>query len=199
MSDDVYEYIVYDDAHFATIAAVEPRLSERTLTVNGVSKGYCMTGWRIGFRVGPRWLVQAMTRLQGQETNGPSSISQEAAVAALNGPRDFVADHNAAYRRRRDMVVERVNAIPGLSCDPPEGAFYVYVDASELIGRVWQDHAKRPRRCRHPLEVGGVAVAPGTGFDAPPYFRLCFAYEDTVMADACERLVRTVAALRVRL
>lgn len=198
LSDDIYEYLVFDDTRFATISAVEPALQDRTLIVNGVSKGYCMTGWRIGYCAGPRWLIQAMTKLQGQETNGPSSVSQAAALAALNGPHDFVASHNAVYRRRRDLVVSRINAIEGLSCDTPQGAFYVFVDASALIGR--SDHEGRIMRtdvdiANHMLESGGVAVVPGSGFGASPYFRLCFAYSDEIVAEACDRLAAATASL----
>lgn len=198
LSDDIYEYIVYDGVRFATLAQVEPRLQERTLIVNGVSKGYCMTGWRIGYGAGPEPLIRAMTRLQGQETTTNCSISQAAATAALTGPSDFVPVHNAAYRARRDLVVERINAIGGLSCLPPEGAFYVFVDASGLIGR--RTPAGTVIRsdidiADHLLEAGGVAVVPGAGFGASPYFRLCFAYADAIVADACERIARAVHAL----
>jgi len=199
MSDDIYEYIVFDGRRFETIAAIEPRLAERTVVVNGVSKGFCMTGWRIGYCAGPTWLVSAMVDLQGQETNGPSSISQAAATAALNGPRDFVAVHNAAYQRRRDVVVKAINAVDGLACDPPEGAFYVYVDASGLIGR--RDPAGKVLATDGDIAdyllESGVAVVPGAGFNASPYFRLCFAYADNIIEEACARIARACAALRV--
>jgi aspartate aminotransferase len=195
LSDDIYEYIVFDRARFVTLAQVEPRLRDRTVIVNGVSKGYCMTGWRIGYGVGPEWLIAAMARLQGQTTTTQCSISQAAAAAALTGPHDFVPRHNAVYRRRRDLVVQRVNQIPGLSCDPPEGAFYVYVDASGLIGGRMPDGrvlASDLDVADYVLEAEGVAVVPGAGFGMSPYFRLCFAYADEVMADACERIARAV-------
>jgi aspartate aminotransferase len=200
LSDDIYEHIVFDDSRFATIAAVEPRLADRTLTVNGVSKAYCMTGFRIGYAAGPKWLIDAMIKLQGQETNGPCSISQAASVAALTGPHHFIAEHNAAYARRRDLVVSRLNAIDGISCDPPRGAFYVFADVSALIGRV--DPAGKVMRSDtdiavHLLEAGGVALIPGTGFGLSPYVRICFAYDDAVMADACDRIASAVAQLRV--
>jgi aspartate aminotransferase len=198
LSDDIYEYIVFGAAKFATLAQVEPRLRERTIIVNGVSKGYCMTGWRIGYGVGPEPLIAAMTKLQGQETNGASSISQAAAVAALTGPHDFVAAHNAAYLRRRDLVVSQVNRIPGLRCDPPDGAFYVYVDVSGLIGRRTKDGAiltDDMAVADYLLEVGGVAVVAGAGFGRSPYVRLCFAYADEVLEDACARIARAVEAL----
>jgi len=191
LSDDIYEHIVLGSTPFASIVAVERRLIERTLIVNGVSKGHCMTGWRIGYGVGPADLIRAMSRLQGQETLGPCSISQAAAVAALNGPMDFVPVHNTSYRRRRNLVVEGINSIDGLSCDPPDGAIYVFVDASGVIGR--RDKAGKVLRddlaiADHLLEVGGVAVVPGTGFGMSPYFRLCFAYSDEEMLGACGRI-----------
>lgn len=199
MSDDIYEYIVFDGHEFATISAVEPRLAERTLIINGVSKGHCMTGWRIGFSAGPAWLARAMVTLQGQETNGPSSISQAAAAAALNGPLDQVKANNVAYARRRDLVVARVNAIPGLSCDPPQGAFYVYVDVSGLIGRRTADGrvlATDIDVADHLLADGGVALVPGAGFNASPYVRLCFAYGDAMLVDACDRIAAACAKLK---
>ena len=198
LSDDIYEYIVFGAAKFATLAQVEPRLRERTIIVNGVSKGYCMTGWRIGYGVGPEKLIAAMTKLQGQETNGASSISQAAAAAALTGPHDFVARHNAAYLRRRDLVVAAINRTPGLRCDPPDGAFYVYVDVSGLIGRRTKDGAVLKDDMAvadYLLEVGGVAVVAGAGFGRSPYVRLCFAYADDVLEDACGRIARAVEAL----
>lgn len=195
LSDDIYEHIVFGETAFASIAAVEPQLAERTLIVNGVSKGHCMTGWRIGYGVGPAELIRAMARLQGQETNGACSISQAAAVAALRGPTDFFERHNQAYRRRRDLVVREINAIEGLSCTIPQGAIYVFVDASGVIGRrartgdVLQNDLDV---ARHLLEVGGVAVVPGIGFGASPYFRLCFAYADEEMVEACRRIRRAI-------
>lgn len=199
LSDDVYEYIVLGDTCFATLVQVEPKLRDRTLIVNGVSKGHCMTGWRIGYGLGPVPLVQALTRLQSQETNGSCSISQAAAEAALTGPLDFVIPHNEAYRRRRDIVVREINRIDGLSCDSPEGALYVYVDASGLIGRRRPDG--RPIEsdldiADHLLENGGVAVVPGEGFGFSPYFRTCFAYSDEIMEEACRRIAQAVNNLQ---
>src|SRR5579859_454876 len=135
MADDMYEHIVYDGFQFATIAQVCPSLYERTLTVNGTSKAYAMTGWRIGFAGGPTWLIKAMAKLQSQSTSNPCSIAQAAATAALNGPQDFLKDRAAAFQRRRDLVVAGLNAIPGIHCPKPEGAFYVYPDVSDLIGK----------------------------------------------------------------
>lgn len=198
MCDDIYEYIVFEPARFATMAQVAPDLQDRIQIVNGVSKGYCMTGWRIGYGVGPAWLARAMTKLQGQETNGASSIGQAAAAAALTGSHEFVAGNNAAYRRRRDLVVRRVNQIAGLRCDPPDGAFYVYVDAGGLIGlrRPGGDAIANDMDVfDYILEAAGVAVVPGAGFGVSPYFRLCFAYGDDVLEDACERIARAVSEL----
>jgi len=195
LSDDIYEHLVFGEATFTSILGVEPRLTERTLIVNGVSKGHCMTGWRIGYGVGPAELIQAMSRLQGQETNGACSISQAAAVAALTGPIDFIEAHNAAYQRRRDLVVGEINTIDGLSCTIPEGAIYVFVDASGIIGKrtfagkVLKDDLDI---ASHLLEVGGVAVVPGVGFGFSPCFRLCFAYSDEQMAEACGRIRQAI-------
>src|ERR1700757_1902164 len=135
MTDDMYEHLVYDDFVFATPAQVEPKLYERTLTVNGVSKAYCMTGWRIGYAGGPAPLIKAMATIQSQSTTNPSSISQAASVEALNGPQQFIAEHNVKFRERRDMVVAMLNQVPGLSCDTPDGAFYVYPSCAGAIGR----------------------------------------------------------------
>lgn len=199
MSDDIYEHIVFEGSEFATISAVEPRLAERTLIINGVSKAHCMTGWRIGYSAGPTWLANAMTKLQGQETNGPSSISQAAAIAALNGPQDHVQANNIAYRRRRDLAVSRINAIEGLSCDPPRGTFYVYVDVSGLIGRrtaAGTTLGNDVDVANYFLEEGQVALVPGTGFNASPFVRLCFAYSDEVVAKACDRVAAACSRLR---
>jgi aspartate aminotransferase len=199
LSDDIYEYLVYGKARFFTLPQVEPRLRDRTVIVNGMSKGYCMTGWRLGYGVGPEWLISAMTKLQSQTTNNASSVTQAAAAAALTGPHDFVAEHNRAYERRRDMVVERINAIPGLSCDKPDGAFYVFVDVSGIIGKRKPDGEvleTDTQVARYFLDSQGVAVVPGKGFGRSPYLRVCFAYADDVLADACGRFARAVAALK---
>lgn len=199
MSDDIYEHIVFDDNAFATISAVEPRLADRTLIVNGVSKAHCMTGWRIGYSAGPVWLAQAMVTLQGQETNGPSSISQAAAVAALDGPQDHLEANRIAYLRRRDLAVRCINAIDGLSCDPPQGTFYVYVDVSGLIGRHTPAGKTLETDCDvadYLLEEASVALVPGTGFNASPFVRLCFAYSDDIVAEACARMASACSRLR---
>lgn len=195
LSDDIYEHITFGSERFTSILAVEPRLASRTLVVNGVSKGHCMTGWRIGYGVGDRTLISAMARLQGQETNGACSISQAAAVAALEGPMDFIEVHNAAYQRRRDLVISELNSIEGLSCTEPSGALYTYVDVSGVIGRRTRAGAVLETDldvAAHLLESVGVAVVPGTGFGLSPFVRLCFAYSDEHMADACRRIRRAL-------
>jgi aspartate aminotransferase len=193
LTDDIYEHIVYAPFRFATPAAVEPRLKDRTLTVNGVSKAYAMTGWRIGYAAGPKALVRAMTTIQGQSTTNACSISQWAALAALTGPRDYIGEAAAAFRRRRDMVVARLNAVPGLTCPLPEGAFYVYPSIADLIGRrtpagvaIDNDEAF----ARELLAAEGVAVVFGAAFGGSPNFRISYAAADAVLAEACDRIAR---------
>ena len=166
MTDDMYEHLVYDDFVFATPAEVEPALAERTLTVNGVSKAYCMTGWRIGYGAGPAPLIKAMATIQSQSTSNPTSISQYAALEALTGPQHFIAEHNKVFKERRDLVVSMLNQTRGLSCPTPEGAFYVYPSCAELIGKksaVGQGDRQR-RRLRHRAARGrGRGGGPGLG------------------------------------
>lgn len=198
MADDMYEHIVYDDFQFATIAQVCPSLYERTLTVNGTSKAYAMTGWRIGFAGGPQWLIKAMAKLQSQSTSNPCSIAQAAATAALNGPQDFLKERAAAFQRRRDLVVAGLNAIPGIHCPTPEGAFYVYPDVSGLIGR------KTPKGLlidtdeklvTYLLDEGRVAAVHGGAFGLEPAFRVSYATSDALLTEACHRIAEAVAAL----
>ncbi len=198
LTDNMYEHLVYDDFRFATIAAVEPRLYERTLTMNGVSKAYCMTGWRIGYAGGSAKLIKAIATLQSQSTSNPSSISQAAAVAALNGPMDFVPRHNAIFKQRRDLVVDMLNKAKGLFCPRPEGAFYVYPSCAGTIGR------KTPQGKRiesdgdfaeYLLEAVGVAVVQGAAFGLSPHFRISYATSTEVLEDACTRIQRACAAL----
>ena len=198
MSDDMYEHIVYECFRFCTPAEVEPGLRDRTLTVNGVSKAYAMTGWRIGYAGGPEPLIAAMRKVQSQSTSCPCSISQWAAVAALTGPQDYIDESRAAFRRRRDLVVARLNAIPGLDCPVPEGAFYVFPSIAALIGRV----SAGGRRIEDDeafaaalLEEEGVAVVFGSAFGLAPHFRVSYATSDEVLADACERIARFCAGL----
>jgi len=191
MSDDMYEHLVYDDFTFVTPAQVEPRLFDRTLTVNGVSKAYCMTGWRIGFAGGPEALITAMRKVQSQSTSCPSSISQAAALAALNGSHDFIAENNAAFVRRRDLVVRLLNEIDGIECPTPDGAFYVYPSIKALIGKTSaagkvietdEDFATAL------LEEQGVALVFGAAFGLSPNFRVSYAEKDETLEEACRRI-----------
>ena len=198
LSDDIYEHLLYDGAAFVTAAQLEPELKERTLTVNGVSKSYAMTGWRLGYGAGPKSLTAAMAVVQSQSTSNPCSISQAAAVAALNGPQELVTQWRDAFQRRRDFVVERLNAIEGISCRRPEGAFYTFASCAGLIGRrtpaggvIDGDSAF----CRYLLESHDVAVVPGSCFGLAPYFRISYAASDADLREACERIAAACAAL----
>ncbi len=198
LTDDMYEHLVYDDFVFATIAAVEPRLASRTLTLNGVSKAYCMTGWRIGYAGGPAPLIKAMAKLQSQSTTNPSSISQAAAVEALTGPQDFIPRHNAVFKARRDLVVERLNRAPGLSCPKPEGAFYVYPSCAGAIGKktpAGKIIATDEDFATYLLEAEGVAVVHGAAFGLSPFFRISYATATEMLEEACARIVRACEAL----
>ncbi|MEC5408615.1 pyridoxal phosphate-dependent aminotransferase [Paraburkholderia sp. MPAMCS5] len=191
LSDDIYEHLIFDGASFFTIAQVEPRLAARTLTMNGVSKAYAMTGWRIGYGTGPRWLLDAMEKLQGQQTSGASSISQHAALAALTGPQDFIIRSRGAFERRRDRVVDLINAAPGLTCPKPGGAFYAFASCSALIGmttvagtvlRSDEDVATAL------LDEAGVATVHGSAFGLGPYIRIAYALDDAVLTEACSAI-----------
>ena len=199
MTDDIYEHIRYDGFAFATIAAVEPRLFERTLTVNGVSKAYAMTGWRIGFAGGPAPLIRAMATLQSQSTTNPSSVSQAATVAALNGPLDFLAARNAAFQSRRDLCLEAINGIDGLSCTRPAGAFYLYPSCAGMIGRRRPDGRAIENDTDfvdYLLAQARVAAVPGVAFGMEPYFRISFATSTERLVAACERMREACALLR---
>ncbi len=199
MTDDMYEHIWYADFAFATIAQVCPDLYDRTLTVNGVSKAYAMTGWRIGYAGGPAWLIKAMAKLQSQSTSNPSSISQAAAVAALNGPQDFLIERNAAFERRRDLVVSMLNDTPGLACPTPEGAFYVYPDASGVIGKTTPkgDVIKTDEDLiAYFLDEAQVAAVHGAAFGLSPAFRISYATSEEILTEACTRIQRACSALR---
>lgn len=198
MTDDMYEHIWYADFPFATIAQVCPDLYDRTLTVNGVSKAYAMTGWRIGYAGGPEWLIKAMAKLQSQSTSNPSSISQAAAVAALNGPQDFLIERNAAFEKRRDLVVSMINDTPGLQCPTPEGAFYVYPDASELMGKTTPKGVvinTDEDLIAYFLEEAQVAAVHGGAFGLSPAFRISYATSEEILIEACTRIQRACAAL----
>jgi len=198
MSDDIYEHIAYAPFEFCTPAEVEPRLKARTLTVNGVSKAYAMTGWRIGYAVGPAPLIRAMTTIQSQSTTNPCSISQAAAVAALEGPQDYIAEAGAAFRRRRDLVVARLNAVPGLVCPEPEGAFYVFPSIADLVGSCTGDGRTIVTDADFGgalLDAEGVAVVFGDAFGMSPHFRISYAAADEVLIAACDRIERFCISL----
>jgi aspartate aminotransferase len=198
MTDDMYEHLVYDDFAFATPAQVEPALQARTLTVNGVSKAYCMTGWRIGYAGGPAHLIKAMANIQSQSTSNPSSVSQWAAVEALSGPQDFIARNNAVFKERRDLVVSMLNQARGLSCPTPEGAFYVYPSCAGLIGRKTRAGVTIDTDevfVTQLLEEEGVAVVQGSAFGLGPNFRISYATATSDLEDACQRIQRFCASL----
>ncbi|WP_425072966.1 pyridoxal phosphate-dependent aminotransferase [Sagittula sp. S175] len=193
MSDDMYEHLTFDGFEFVTPAQVEPGLYERTLTCNGVSKAYAMTGWRIGYAGGPKVLIDAMRKIQGQSTTNPCSISQWAAVEALNGPQDFLATNCDLFKRRRDLVVAGLNACPGITCAVPEGAFYVYPSVADCIGKVSKGGkaiVDDEAFCTALLEEEGVAVVFGAAFGLSPYFRVSYAAADETLAEACVRIKR---------
>jgi aspartate aminotransferase len=198
LTDDMYEHLAYDDFKFCTPAQVEPALYDRTLTVNGVSKAYAMTGWRIGYAAGPKPLIDAMRKVQSQSTSNPCTISQWAAVEALNGTHDFIAPNNAMFARRRDLVVTALNAIDGITCPNPEGAFYVYPSIAGLIGKRTPDGTIITNDevfARALLEDTGVAVVFGAAFGLSPNFRISYATSDAALAEACARIQRFCAGL----
>jgi len=198
MTDDIYEHLVYDDFEFVTAAQAEPALYERTLTINGVSKAYCMTGWRIGFAGGPAELIKAMAKVQSQSTTNPSSISQAAAVEALNGPQDFIARHNEVFKARRDLVVAMLNECPGLACQTPEGAFYVYPSCAGAIGKTTPDGKAIETDTDfvgYLLDAEGVAAVQGEAFGLSPYFRISYATSTEALEEACRRIKRACEAL----
>ena len=199
MVDDMYEHLVYDGFVFATMAEVAPDLQDRTLTINGVSKAYCMTGWRIGYATGPTALIKAMAKIQSQSTSNPNSIAQWAAVEALNGPLDFMADNLVHFAARRTLVSEALNAIEGMDCFVPEGAFYVYPNISGLIGRITPDGKRLESDgdfVSYLLESQGVATVQGAAFGLSPHFRISYATGTAVLEDAMGRIARACAALK---
>ena len=198
MTDDMYEHLAYDDFLFSTPAQVEPRLFDRTLTCNGVSKAYAMTGWRIGFAGGPENLIKAMRKVQSQSTSNPCTISQWAALTALTGSKDFITENNKKFVRRRNLVVEKLNYIEGISCPVPEGAFYVYPDISSLMGKKTQNGkviSSDQDFCTFLLEEVGVAVVFGSAFGLSPNFRISYATSDGLLEDACERIKKFCGSL----
>ncbi len=193
MTDDMYEHLVYDDFKFSTPAEVEPSLYERTLTVNGTSKAYCMTGWRIGYAGGPEPLIKAMAMIQSQSTSNPTAVSQWAAVEALNGPQDFIPKHNKIFKERRDLCVSMLNQAKGIECPRPEGAFYVYPSCAGTMGRTGPSGRKLATDedfVTELLESEGVAVVQGTPFGVGPAFRISYATKTEDLEEACRRIQR---------
>ena len=198
MSDDIYEKIIYDDFKFFSLAEVVPELKDRILTVNGVSKAYAMTGWRIGYAGGPKHLITAMSKLQSQSTSNPSSISQAAALAALEGPEEFLLERNERFKNRRDMVVKMLNECDGLSCIKPSGAFYVYPSCSGIIGKSSKEGKLIENSLdfsSYLLESVGVAVVPGSAFGADPFFRISYATSESILEEACNRIKKACEQL----
>ena len=198
LADDIYEHLVYDGFEFATIAQVEPKLYDRTLTMNGCSKAFSMTGWRIGFAGGPKALIKAMTDLQGHSTSNASSISQAAALGALTGSQEFLKEWRQSFTERRDLVVGLLNAAPGLKCAKPEGAFYVYPSCAGLIGKTTPQGKLLQTDgdvAEYFLETEGVAVVHGAAFGMSPFFRISYATSPAVLKDACARIARACQAL----
>ena len=196
--DDIYEHLTYGDFTFATLVGVAPDLQSRVVTLNGVSKSYCMTGWRIGYCTAPPELVKAMAKVQSQSTSSPNSMAQWAAIAALDGPIDFIAENCRAFAARRQLVCDALNAMPGVSCAAPDGAFYVYPSISGLIGKKQPDGQVIETDAdfvRYLLEAGEVAVVPGVAFGLSPYFRISYAASDEVLTEAMARISRVVDRL----
>jgi aspartate aminotransferase len=199
MTDDMYEHLIYGDFEYTTLAQVAPDLYDRTLTVNGVSKAYAMTGWRIGYAGGPRPLIDLMRKVAGQTTSNPSSISQWAAVEALNGPQDFIAERGKAFEIRRDLVVSMLNQATGIRCPVPEGAFYVYPSIEGLIGKTTEGGVVIDSDETFTTELlngEGVAVVQGSAFGLSPYFRISYATSESILEDGCRRIQRFCASLR---
>jgi aspartate aminotransferase len=199
LTDDMYEHLVYGGFKFSTIAEVEPKLYERTLTMNGVSKAYSMTGWRIGYCAGPEPLIKAMSKLQSQSASNPASISQWASVEALNGTQDFIPKFQKIFEARRDLVVSMLNQAKGIECPTPEGAFYVYPSVRKLIGKTAPSGRKIENDAdfaNELLETEGVAVVHGAAFGLSPHFRISYATSDQALEEACRRIQRFCGALR---
>jgi aspartate aminotransferase len=199
MSDDIYEKVIYDNLKFSTIASVEPKLKERCLTLNGVSKAYCMTGWRLGYCGASKEIIVAMNKIQSQSTTSTSSISMAAAVEALNGPQEFIMKHNEAFVRRRDLVVNLLNSIDGLSCLIPQGAFYVYPSCEGVLGKETSEGKQISNDedfMSYLLESEGIAGVHGAAFGLSPYFRLSYATSDEILKDACARIKRACEKLK---
>jgi aspartate aminotransferase len=199
MTDDMYEHLVYDDFEFFTPAQIEPKLYDRTLTINGVSKAYCMTGWRIGYAGGPEPLIKAMAMIQSQSTSNPTAVSQWASVEALDGPQDFIQKHNKIFKERRDLVVSMLNQSKGLKCPKPEGAFYVYPSCAETMGKTAPSGKKLATDedfVTELLEAEGVAVVQGSAFGVGPAFRISYATKTEDLEEACRRIQRFCGNLK---
>ena len=195
----MYEHLVYDEFKFFTPAQIEPELYDRTLTLNGVSKAYCMTGWRIGFAGGPEPLIKAMAMIQSQSTSNPAAVSQWASVEALDGPKDFIPEHNKIFKERRDLCVSMLNQARGLSCPKPEGAFYVYPSCAGAIGKTSPTGKKIENDLDFVgelLEAEGVAVVQGTPFGLGPAFRISYATKTEDLEEACRRIQRFCGNLK---
>ena len=199
LTDDIYEHLVYDGFEFSTIAQVEPRLFEKTLTMNGLSKAYAMTGWRIGYAGGPEWLIKAMAKVMSQTTSNPSSISQWAGVSALNGPHDFIAKRNIAFAERRNLIVASLDEAKGLRCAVPDGAFYVYPDCMDVMGKTSKAGTKIESDsdfAKALLEEAYVAVVPGSAFHGAPHFRISYATSLSQLKEAGSRISQFCSELR---
>ena len=191
MCDDIYEKIIYDGLEFHTLASIEPSLKNRCLTLNGVSKSYCMTGWRLGYCGAPKEIIAAMNKIQSQSTTSTSSITMAASVEAISGPQDFILDHNKKFIKRRDLVVSKLNEIDGITCSKPDGAFYVYPNCQDILGKITPNGKKISSDedfMPYLLEDQGVAGVHGSAFGLSPYFRLSYATSDHILEDACNRI-----------
>lgn len=198
LTDDIYEHLLYDGRRFYTLAQVAPDLKDRTLTLNGVSKAYAMTGWRIGYAGAPAALIKAMTKLQSQSTSNPSSVSQAAALAALTGPQDFVTQSRERFQARRDRIVQALNAIDGIDCASPEGAFYVFPKCADLYGLTLPDGSKLQNSEQwvlHLLNAQNLAVLQGSAYGVDTHFRISFAASDAVLEEGCRRIAQARAQL----
>ena len=191
MCDDIYEKIIYDEIDFHTLASVEPALKNRCLTLNGVSKSYCMTGWRLGYCGASKEIIAAMNKIQSQSTTSTSSITMAASVEAISGPQDFIFDHNKKFMKRRDLVVSKLNDIDGITCSKPDGAFYVYPNCKGILGKITPNGKKISSDedfMTYLLEDQGVAGVHGSAFGLSPYFRLSYASSDDILETACNRI-----------
>ena len=199
MCDDIYEKIIYDGLEFHTLASIEPSLKNRCLTLNGVSKSYCMTGWRLGYCGAPKEIIAAMNKIQSQSTTSTSSITMAASVEAISGPQDFILDHNKKFIKRRDLVVRKLNEIDGITCSKPDGAFYVYPNCQDILGKITPNGKKISSDedfITYLLEDQGVAGVHGSAFGLSPYFRLSYATSDHILEDACNRIQLACSKLK---